>query len=109
MLVRALWYLVAFVMTFAVMSLIPKRKLKISYIGSRTLSIYIVHRVIRQVFSYYKVYRMVAPGGTVLLLFCIVISAVVTFILSGKRLFAICNKAFAINYDKLMIKKNREE
>lgn len=109
MLVRGLWYIIAFIMVFAVMSLIPRRKLKISYIGSRTLSIYIVHRIIRQVFSHYKVYQMVASGGIMLLLFCIAVSVLVTFILSGKILFKIFNKAFLINYDKLKIKDSREE
>lgn len=109
MLVRGLWYIIAFIMVFAVMSLIPRRKLKISYIGSRTLSIYIVHRIIRQIFSYYKVYQMVASGGIMLLLFCMAVSVLLTFILSGKTLCTIFNKAFLINYDKLKIKNSKEE
>ena len=36
-------YLIGFIMTFSVMILIPERKLPISYIGTRTMAIYLFH------------------------------------------------------------------
>lgn len=96
------WYAVAFIMTFAVMVLTPKRKLKISYIGSRTLSIYIIHRLIRQIFSYYDLYHVIHLDSKIMLLCCIVVSIFVTLLLSGKRLFTIFQRIFEINYDKIL-------
>lgn len=108
MLVRAGWYAVAFITTFAVMSLIPKRKLIISYIGERTLAIYIVHRLIRTLFTRYDLYHMVSPGGIGLLVFCVVVSAVLTFILSGRRLSELFQRVFKISYNKFLIKEDME-
>ena len=104
MVVRFLWYLLAFAMTFAVMSLIPQKKVIISYIGSRTLSIYILHRLIRQVFSYYDGYQLISVGGIGLLVFCVVISAIVLWALSGKRTFLLFQSVFKFKY-KIFLNK----
>lgn len=109
MILRAAWYLIAFMMVFAVMSLIPKRKLPVSYIGERTLAIYIVHRLIREVFKYYDFYHKIAPGGIAVLLFTVVVSMALTIILSGRRLSNIFRIVFKIDYSRLTINNNLED
>lgn len=105
MFLRTIWYLIGFIMIFAFMSIVPKRKLVITYIGSRTLGIYIVHRLIRQVFSHYDVYRYFSMSGISLLLFCIVVSVAIVFLLSGKRLNRLCQLPFKIKYNKFFNKQ----
>ncbi|MFQ9514256.1 MAG: acyltransferase family protein [Eubacterium sp.] len=102
---RGIWYMIALAITFGVMCLIPKRKTLVSYIGSRTLTIYIIHRLIRPVFEKYDVYQYFMENGIELLIFCIVISVVITFVFSEKHISKLFQKAFNINYDKLLIHK----
>ena len=54
---RLVWLAVSAAMTFALMVIIPKREMWFTYIGSRTLSVYIVHRLIRDVLKYAGLYR----------------------------------------------------
>lgn len=102
---RGIWYVVAMAITLALMCLIPKKKTIVSFIGSRTLSIYIIHRVIRQVTDYYKVYQYFDDSGIELLIFSVIISVVITLLCSWKKLSNLFQKAFEINYSKLL-KKN---
>ncbi len=104
---RACLYLIGFVMVFAVLCLIPQRKLCISYIGSRTLSIFVLHRLIRDVFVDFEVFDRIGVKGIKLLLFCLAVSAVVTWISSAKIFHRICNSVFHINYKPIL--KNDEE
>ncbi len=50
MLHRLLWYLLALVMVFGIMAVTPKRNLFYSYVGSRTLQIYIFQAMLAQSF-----------------------------------------------------------
>lgn len=49
---RLLWYIVAIVLSMAVMQLIPRRKMWFSKFGGRTLQIYILHVLVRNVLVY---------------------------------------------------------
>lgn len=104
-LLRILWYGVASAMTLAVMCLIPKRKLAFSYIGSRTLSVYILHRIIRQIFEDLYLYRYFNNNEVLLWAVCIVISLVITYICAAKPFSDLFQKVFKINYDKVLIKQ----
>lgn len=105
MMLRGMWYIVAMVLTIALMCLIPKRKTPISYIGSRTLSIYIIHRLIRQIFESCNLYKYFDESGIQLLIVCTIVSIAITFVCSEKHLANLFQKAFQINYDKLLRKK----
>lgn len=102
MMVRLFWYVLALTITFAIMALIPKKRNAISYIGSRTLSIYILHILIRQVFSHYNIYDLLPVGGVGLLVFCVIVSAIVLVLLSEKRTFLLFQRVFKIKYDMFM-------
>lgn len=108
MIMRFVWYIVAMAMTLAVMCLIPKRKTIVSYIGSRTLAIYIIHRVLRPIILQTGVYEYFMGSGISILLFCGIVSLVITFICSGKHLTAFFQKAFQVRWDRLLIKKEKE-
>lgn len=104
-LLRFGWYIVAMLMTLALMSICPKRKLAVSYIGSRTLTIFILHRLIRQVFSYYNWYRYFDNSAMMLIAGCVLISVIVVFVSSEKHLDKLFKLPFKIKYDRLMKKK----
>lgn len=82
---RILLYLFGFILTFAGMLLLPEQKLPISYIGTRTLAIYLFHGMI---YSYLEYCTGILDGLTtvpetiLLLLGCIGL----TFLLSFKPL-----------------------
>ena len=80
-LLRLLWYAVSFVLTFSLLELVPSEKKIFTYLGSRTLGIYILHRIIRDVMRDYGIYSYFGTGKT-LLLFCIGISIATTMFFS---------------------------
>lgn len=102
---RILWYVIASIMTVALMCLVPKRKLAISYIGSRTLSIYILHRIIREVFDDLYLYKYFDKNEVLLLIGCVVLSLVITFICAAKPFNNLFQKAFKLKFTKTVIDK----
>ena len=92
---RLVWYAVSSVLTCAVLCVVPKRHTIFTYIGERTLAVYILHRLIRELFVRVGAYDYLGSGITFLLV-CLVVSAVVTFVCSGRRTSALLNKAFSI-------------
>ena len=101
---RLIWYIVSTVITLVIMCIIPKRKTIVTYIGSRTLAIYIIHRIIRQVFESKNIYQYFDGNSTKVLIEFVLISLIVTFILSWEKLTILFDQVFKINYSKLMIK-----
>lgn len=100
---RMTWYILAAVMMFAIMSLCPKKKTIVSFIGSRTLTIYILHRLIREVCDYQDWYRFFDNSALELIVFSMIISIVLTFVLAEKHLDKLFRLPFKINYNKFMI------
>ena len=92
---RLLWYFVSAVMTMSFLSIIPRRKFFFTYIGGRTLSIYIVHRLIRDVFKYLDLYEYLGDG-VYLLGLCVCISVAVIFITSADPFYHLVNSVFRL-------------
>ena len=90
------WYFMASLMLFALLILCPKKKFCFSYIGSRTLAIYIFHRLIREVFEGEYLYRYFDSSSILLLGGCMMISLLIMFLFSGKRLAQLVNLPFRI-------------
>lgn len=90
------WYFMASLMLLALLILCPKRKFCFSYIGSRTLSIYIFHRLIREVFEGEYLYRYFDSSSFLLLGGCMIISLLIVFLFSGRRLAQLVNLPFRI-------------
>lgn len=88
------WYLMSTFMLFALLILCPKRKFCFSYIGSRTLSIYIFHRLIREVFEGEYLYQYFDSSSFQLLGGCLIISLVIMLIFSEKHFSQFVNLPF---------------
>lgn len=98
---RFLWYIASSILVGALLYVIPKRQYVFTYIGQRTLAIYILHRPIRDVIEAFGLYRYL-PTDLHVLAVCLIISAALTFILSEKHLTDIFNKAFTFDYNFLI-------
>lgn len=94
------WYLIAALMMFSLLVLCPERKFSFSYIGSRTLSIYIFHRLIREVFQNEHLYKYFDSNSILLICGCAIISIFIMLLFSEKHLSKFVNLPFKI------IKKN---
>ena len=99
---RFLFLVIGLLMTFALMAWIPRRKLKISYIGGRTLSIYILHIIVRDVFEQIHIFDRVQWQGEILLLGCVIFCLILTIVLSGKLFNKLFSSVFKINYSIFM-------
>ena len=83
--VRLLVYLATFITSFFVLSIIPRKKLFFSYIGQRTMPVFLLHAfVVRLLWHYGVVYSI--PGGIVMYAFLIAVSLAVVALFSS-RLF----------------------
>ena len=96
---RLIWYALSSIMICAVLCIIPKQHTFFTYIGERTLAIYILHRIIREIFRQAGVYRYFG-SGPIFLLPCFIISVVVVFVCSGRRTSAFFKKVLAIKWVK---------
>ncbi len=81
--IRLAWYAIAALLGAAFLIVVPGRRLVTTYIGERTLGIYVVHRIIRGVLDYGGAYKYLGSGKQ-LLLACILISAVITLFASAR-------------------------
>lgn len=94
---RLVWYALSTIMIFSVFCIIPKRHTFFTYIGERTLGIYILHRLIREIFRLAGAYKYLG-SGPIFLLSCLIISVVVTLACSGRRTSALFKKALSIQW-----------
>lgn len=93
---RSVWYICAGILITALLRVIPHKKLPFTYIGQRTLAIYILHRPIRGVCKYLGLYKHLYSDTQVLLV-CVVISIILTVLLSAKPITSLLNKAFTFD------------
>lgn len=100
MIVKALYYLVVSLIIMALLVLCPKREGFVSRIGANTLSIYIGHRVLRDVISNLKVYKYFDKTQFEMLFFCIGISLIMTIVFGNKYFNKICMLPFKIGKKK---------
>ena len=92
---RLIWYGAAAAAAFAFFCVIPKRRTFFTFIGERTLAIYILHRLIRELFDQLGLYQYLGDGLPALLA-CLIISIAVTLVCSGRRVSALMNRALTI-------------
>lgn len=94
---RFIWYIVAYILVIALLWITPHRQLPFTYIGQRTLAIYILHRPIRGVLRYLGLYNHLRSDIQVILT-CVIISAILTVLLSVKPITDLLNKVFTFDY-----------
>lgn len=95
---RIAWYCVAAVMTVAVMSLVPDKRNKASYIGSRTLGIYVLHRLCREAFKGLGAYRYLDGNSILTLLLCVLISCAITWVFSAEKINALFERIYHLKF-----------
>ena len=89
---RFIWYIVAAVMTAALMCIIPDKRFRLTYIGERTLGIYVIHRLLRDILREIGLYKV--GNDHTLFYICLAISAVLVIVLSIKPFTTFFNKFF---------------
>lgn len=94
-LLRSFWFCLAALMGAAFLCLIPNQELKVTSAGERTLGIYFVHRLIRDVFRNLDLYKYMGSGW-ILLLSCVAVSVLVTYVSSAKIITESLNRLFLL-------------
>ena len=97
LLYRSLWFCIAVLMTASLICVFPNRRFPFTYIGERTLAVYIVHRLLRDALKYLHFYQYLDKDGFLLLL-CIVISAIVVLISSVKPIDTLVKKLYYTDF-----------
>lgn len=101
------WYVFSSFMCFGVLSLIPRKKLFISFLGQRTLSIYIIHTIMYSVIiQYTDMFDYMGELHNTLLIF-IIFSAIVTLFCSNILFVKILDVFMNIKFFWLL--KDREK
>ncbi|MBE5958273.1 MAG: hypothetical protein E7254_05335 [Lachnospiraceae bacterium] len=74
---RMIFYIVASLMTACVMCLIPSKRNILTVIGERSLSVFVIHRLLRAFFVKYNFYKHIG-GGKKALLIVLIISLIIS-------------------------------
>ena len=97
--IRMLWYIVATALLLAVLYICPRSKTAYTFIGRRTLGIYVFHHIIKEVVERLGLYNYL-PHGFAGLICCIGFTILVVTITMQKPFTELCNYAFRINITK---------
>ena len=90
---RACWYAISSILVCALFALIPEKRMFFTFIGERTISIYIIHILIRDILIRIGAYKHFGEGKW-MLLSCALVSCAVIALSSIKWFSAFLNKAF---------------
>lgn len=99
---RFFLYCIAIIILFGIMAWTPKEKNVFSYIGSRTLSIYIVHKIVKDILMKLNFYEYIPFRGASLLIFIIAFCVALIILLSNKIFYFGFSSFFKIKYNKLL-------
>ncbi len=94
---RAVWYCLAASMTAALMCLVSGRRSFLTCVGERTLGIYILHRLLRDVCSFAGMYALLG-SSRMRLPVCVLVSAAVLLLASAKPVSAFFNSFFHLDF-----------
>ena len=97
--VRFLLMIAAFILSWAMMFFVPKQKTSISIIGARTLPLYILHRIIRDVLNFCGLYTYLESINDIFiipLLLCLSIS--LTYYLTTDPVTQVVNSVTRIRF-----------
>ena len=83
-------------MISSIMLIIPNRRFSLTYIGERTLAIYVIHRLCRELVQFLGLYRFF--GNTSTFLLCIVLSVLIILIASAKPITSFFNYFFHMDF-----------
>jgi len=92
---RGMWYFFAVCMIAALLCVVSSRRHFYTYIGEYTLPIYVIHRVLRDVFSGLGLFSIIGDG-IVALAVCCILSITIVFLCANKTIGKIFDWAFRI-------------
>lgn len=99
---RVIMYVIATVLSIAVIAIIPRRKLIFTPLGSRTIQIYVLHYLIYSIVLYSGLNaQLLSQFGEMTIVIYIIFSIILTMVLSWKYLGYPFSKIMNIKYDKL--------
>ena len=90
--IRVVHYICTMIMILGIMAVTPSKKTMLSGIGQRTLPIYILHRLLRDMMEYWGFYMVVTSQYRKNVLFVVVLAVVVTFVLGQSWIDALFKK-----------------
>lgn len=93
--IRLSWYLISALMVASFLCVIPNRKTRITKLGERTLGIYVVHRLVREIFWNLHLYDYMG-SGKVLLVNCVLVSVIVLVLTSPRVISESLYKMFCL-------------
>ncbi len=98
---RLVWYIIVTIIIAAFFYVVPRKRYFFTYIGQRTLAIYIIHRLIREICQHLGFFKMLS-SDFISFVSCFAISVVITFALSAKKITDLFNKAFSAQYKHIL-------
>ena len=99
--VKGIFLLIVTAIVFCSLCIIPHEKLVFSYIGGRTLAIYILHIPVRALFLHFNVFSIAGNNVIWIIIMVFIISVALVLLLSLAPLTKLFNKAFVMDYSFL--------
>lgn len=106
MLIRGIWYLLASILSAAVILLVPRSKLFFTRFGDRTMQIYMTHIWCRNALVFAGFFTMIKAESKYLTVLVILGSVVLTFLLANRYLKKLYDMLMAVGSFKKILKKD---
>lgn len=99
--VRLALMIAAFVIAWAILFYIPREKTAISFIGQRTMPIYMLHRILRDVLMFAGIYDYLGDWGWFALFVLICLSISVIYLLANRYVVDSVNRLLKLHRRKI--------
>lgn len=93
---KVIWFALAILSVFAILILCPQKKFFFTYIGAGTISIYIIHLLIRDYLSEIKWYKICNHNEWLMMLGVVLIALIICFVFAEKHIVKLFSCAFKI-------------
>lgn len=95
--VRLALMIAAFVISWAILFYIPREKTAVSFIGQRTMPIYMLHRILRDVLMFAGIYDYLGDWGWFALFVLICLSISVIYLLANRHVVDSVNQVLKLH------------
>lgn len=99
--VRLVLMIAAFMISWAILFYIPREKTAISFIGQRTMPIYMLHRILRDVLMFAGIYDYLGDWGWFALFVLICLSISVIYLLANRYVVDSVNRLLKLHRRKI--------
>lgn len=99
--VRLVLMIAAFVISWAILFYIPRGKTAISFIGQRTMPIYMLHRILRDVLMFAGIYDYLGDWGWFALFVLICLSISVIYLLANRHVVNSVNQILKLHMKRI--------